>query len=133
MKYQALLYSSLFLTSCHDNSICINLKESEIHSCNGSTLSRVMIEENKNANKSYYVELIRHDLGKDFFNVQHPDSNYVITELPFDTIKNSNFRLKPSTKYTITNLSNGDAAGCPVFIATDINGNIINASKQDCD
>lgn len=135
MKKSLIILAIIFIVSCTDNSSYFDLNKEGIVSCQESLISKVMIKGLDDNFDYYRFSLMenRNGIGVKFFSVSDINDAFIISTISGKTINNSEFKLKPSSKYEISNVSNGDATQSTITIITDEKGNIVDASVLSCE
>ncbi len=96
-------------------------------------ISKVKVE-GLDDNFDYYVFSLKNnnDIGVKLFSLTKISNVFSISTASGKIINNSEFKLKPSSKYKISNISSGDATEFSITIITNENGDIVKASNLDC-
>jgi hypothetical protein len=122
----------LLFSSCFSNSIYFDTEDQAIKSCNPTGMRRIYIE---NESKNDYYSIVWSDTTHstpDFITLKRIQSGftvYVVGE--FRQIPRSDFKLLPSTEYTIRK-SGGDASSYEIKIWTDSKGYVIGTDQPQC-
>lgn len=122
------------LTACSGNSSYFDLEKKGIISCNDNYISKVFIK-GLDENNDYYrfsLNWNQNKYGVRFFSVINIPQDFEIYTHLGKSINNSEYTLKPLSRYEIINVSSGDAAQSIIVITTDEQGNIIDADKTHC-
>lgn len=126
---------TISLISCgQSNIIYFDIENQTIIRCEGNLYQFNIenISEGTNSLNDYYHIKKINKKGSSSFSFIKPDANYSVFDFRGIRLITNNFKLKPETKYEITNNSNGDAAQGKLLIKTDKNGKIIYADKTSC-
>lgn len=134
MKKIFILLVVILLTACSGNSSYFDLEKKGIISCNDNYISKVYIK-GLDENNDYYrfsLNWNQNKYGVKFFSVVNIRDDFETYTHLGKLINNSEFALKPLSRYEVINVSNGDATQSTIIITTDEHGNIIDADKTDC-
>ena len=133
MKKIFLILTTLLIVSCSGNSVYFDLHKKNMISCDNLLISKVKVE-GLDDNFDYYVFSLKsnNNIGVKLFNLTKISDAFSISTTSGKIINNSEFKLKPSSSYKISNISNGDATQFSITIITNENGNIVKASNLDC-
>jgi hypothetical protein len=133
MKKIFLILTTLLIVSCSGNSVYFDLHKKNMISCDNLLISKVKVE-GLDDNFDYYVFSLKsnNNIGVKLFNLTKISDAFSISTTSGKIINNSEFKLKPSSRYKISNISNGDATQFSITIITNENGNIVKASNLDC-
>lgn len=133
MKKIFIILTTLLIVSCSGNSVYFDLHKKNIISCNNLLISKVKVE-GFDDNFDYYVFSLKNnnDIGVKLFSLTKISNVFSISTASGKIINNSEFKLKPSSKYKISNISSGDATEFSITIITNENGDIVKASNLDC-
>lgn len=124
---------SILLASCHSNVSFVDINSNSLIVCDNTRITKVLIE-GTNGNNDFYLCRIKDDsININSFNLSKISNNYLIKDNLDNDVVNLDYILKPSSRYKISNLSNGDAAISSIIIDTDAKGNIYKTSKSSCD
>lgn len=113
---------SLACVSCGDNEIGIDVESSSVYSPSGHTLKRLVLEDDS-SEFLYHISLKAGHVGVSSINLNGIDDAYTIT-YGHRVIANEDFRLRPTTRYTISNYSVPDAGFQSVGFTTSPSGDI---------
>ncbi len=134
MKVKILLSSAIILlfTSCFSNTIYFDLKDQAIKSCNPTGIKRIYIE-NKSLNDYYSIGWTdTTSRAPGFINLESVQNGFTISVVGENKqIPQSDFKLRPSTQYTITK-SGGDASSYEIKVWTDRTGYVRGTSQPEC-
>jgi hypothetical protein len=133
MKKIFLILTTLLIVSCSGNSVYFDLHKKNMISCDNLLISKVKVE-GLDDNFDYYVFSLKsnNNIGVKLFSLTKISDAFSISTTSGKIINNSEFKLKPSSRYKISNISNGDATQFSITIITNENGNIVKASNLDC-
>ena len=115
-------FFSLACVSCGDNEISIDVANSSVYSPSGRTLKRLVLEDDS-SEFLYHISLKTGHAGLSSMDLNEIDDAYTIT-YGHRVIANEDFRLRPTTRYTISNYSVPDAGFQSLGFTTSPSGDI---------
>ena len=125
-----LLFLLITLGSCLSNEIYFDSDQSMIFSCDGYRLKSVEIR-NDNSEEFISITIKSGEVGDYGIAIGKVSERYNVI-VNGAAKEDRLIRLKPSSKYTITNFSIGDAGMGQLTVATDENGDIIASEDLNC-
>lgn len=120
----------IILAGCSDNSISFDINDKGVYTKEGNGIYYMLIEEDGLNYMMYDVELRKDSVAVNVFYFNRYNPSYKVITAP--RIKEMQMiNLKPFTRYTIENHSNGDRnGGCVIFKTDSLGRPLVNTYKE---